>query len=158
MALRDLTKDSKGRNFLSIREPLQIFQKDFNSLFDHFFNGGMDLSSEFRFAPEMDVSETEQEIIVKADIPGVEEKDIDVSLTDDLLTVKGEKKMEKEEKEENFYRMERSHGSFQRCIQLPSKVDQEKVKASFKNGVLTITLPKNKEADKNVKKIEVKKS
>ena len=159
MTLREMTKGKKDKNFLSIREPLQIFQRDLNSLFEDFFHGGgLDFSSDFHFAPQMDVSETEKDIIVKADVPGVEEGDLDISLSNDLLTVKGEKKLEKEEKDKNFYRMERSYGSFQRCIQLPAKVMEDKVEASFKNGVLTITLPKSKEAEKNVKKIEVKKS
>ena len=157
--MSSLEKGKKDKSFLSVREPLHLLQRDLNSLFDDFFKGGsMDFSSEFRFAPQMDVSETEKEIIVKADIPGVDEKDLDISLSNDLLTIKGEKKMEKEEKDKNYYRMERSYGSFQRCIQLPSKIEEGSVNATFKNGVLTITLPKSKEAQKNIKKIEVKKS
>ncbi len=103
--------------------------------------------------PTVDVSETAKEIIVNAEIPGVEAKDIDVNLAGDVLTIKGERKREHEEKEENFHRIERSYGSFYRSLRLPSEVDGDKIKASYKKGVLRISLHKSKKA--TAKKIEI---
>jgi len=96
-------------------------------------------------------SETAKEIIVNAEIPGVEAKEIDVNLKGNVLTIKGERKREHEEKEENFHRIERSCGSFYRSLRLPSEVDGEKIKATYKEGVLRITMPKTKkEAGKKI--------
>ena len=94
------------------------------------------------WAPSMDVSETKEAFMVKAEVPGMDPKDIQISLQEQLLTVKGEKHQEKEEKEERYYRMERSYGSFTRTVRLPVAVDGTKVTAAFKNGLLTVTLPK----------------
>ena len=93
---------------------------------------------------------------VTAELPGVDEKDVEVTLTDDLLTIKGEKKREQEKKEEAYHAVERSYGSFARSLRLPFAVDQSKVDAKFKKGVLTITMPKPPEAQKSAKKIEIK--
>ena len=98
------------------------------------------------WAPSVDVSETKENILVKAEVPGMNPKDIDISLANDILTIKGKKQQETEEKEENYHRIERSYGSFSRSIRLPRDVIGEKIKASYKNGVLTITLPKSEEA------------
>jgi HSP20 family protein len=103
--------------------------------------------------PTVDVSETEKEIIVSAEIPGVEAKNIDVNLDGSVLTIKGERKREREEKEESFHRIERSYGSFYRALQLTSEVDGERIKATYKKGVLRITLPKTKR--ETGKKIEI---
>jgi HSP20 family protein len=108
-----------------------------------------------QFWPQVDVTETEKDIKVSADIPGVEPKDIDVSLEDGMLTIKGEKKYEREEKEKGQYRMERSYGSFERAIELPAEVDESKAKAEFKKGVLRLTLPKRPGAPSRRKKIPV---
>ena len=94
------------------------------------------------WAPSMDVSETKDAVMVKAEVPGMEPKDIQISLQEQLLTIKGEKQQEKEEKEERYYRMERTYGAFTRSVRLPVAVDGSKVSASFKNGLLTVTLPK----------------
>jgi HSP20 family protein len=102
------------------------------------------------------VSETDKEIKVSAELPGMDEKDIDVSLTRDSLTIKGEKKQETEDKGEDYYRMERSYGSFTRSIPLPIEVDTDKVQATFKKGVLEITLPKTARAIQETRKIPVK--
>ena len=105
------------------------------------------------FEPKVNVSESEKEIVVSAELPGMDDKDIDVSLSKNELTIQGEKK---EEKEESYYRMERPYGSFKRTLPLPCEVEADKVEAQFKNGVLTITLPKTPEAIKETKKIKVK--
>lgn len=105
--------------------------------------------------PTLDVSETKNDYVIKAELPGIDPKDIDISLTNDLLTIKGEKKQEKEEKEENYHLIERSYGSFTRSIRLPGQVQSNKINASFKNGVLKVTLPKTEEAKKKEIKIKV---
>ena len=94
------------------------------------------------WSPKLDFSETKEAFVMKGEIPGVEPKEIEVSLEGQMLTIKGEKRQEKEEKDEQHYRMERSYGSFVRSVQLPAAVDGSKVTAAFKNGVLTVTLPK----------------
>ena len=101
------------------------------------------------------MTETDKEVKVCAEIPGVDAKDIDVSVEDGTLTIKGEKKYEQEEKEKGQYRMERSYGSFERSIPLPTDVDESKAKAEFKKGVLRLTLPKRPGAQPRRKKIPV---
>ena len=143
--------------------PFASFQREMNRLFDNFF-GGFSLSPweplergvAASFTPRVDVTETAKEIKVSAELPGMEEKDIDVSLTHDTLTIRGEKKAETEEKAKDFYRMERSYGSFTRSVPLPVEVDTDKVEATFKKGVLEITLPKTAKALKETKKVAVK--
>ena len=94
------------------------------------------------WAPSMDVSETKDVVMVKAEVPGMDPKDIQISLQEQVLTIKGEKHQEMEEKEERYYRMERSYRAFTRSVRLPVAVDGSKVTASFKSGLLTVTLPK----------------
>ena len=128
-----------------------------NDLF-HWFLEDHDLpgfaTGEREWMPPFDVSETEGEIIVKAELPGMNVEDIDITLTDGLLTIKGERKMEKEDKRENYHRIERQFGSFSRSLNLGVNVKADSIDAGYKDGVLTVTLPKAEE-DKP-KKIEVK--
>jgi len=140
----------------SRRSELTGFRREMDRLLDRFFEGWPFRPSgqEGEWAPSMDVSETAKEMIVKAEIPGMDPKDIDVSVRGDILTVSGKRKEEQEEKGENFHRIERSYGAFSRSIRLPAEVDAGKVNATCKDGVLKINLPKTKEAA--VKKIEVK--
>jgi HSP20 family protein len=105
--------------------------------------------------PAMDVVESEKGYEITADLPGMDEKNIEVKVSDGVLTMKGERQEEKEEKKD-YYLQERSFGSFQRSFELPDSVDSEKIEASFKKGVLTVNLPKKAEAQKTAKKIEVK--
>jgi HSP20 family protein len=107
-------------------------------------------------APAVDVSEDEKSYKITAELPGLDEKNIDVSVSGDTLVLKGEKREEKEEKEKNRYISERSYGAFQRAFSLPDGVDRDKITAGFAKGVLTVTLPKTTEAQKQQKKIEVK--
>jgi HSP20 family protein len=107
-------------------------------------------------APSVDIAETEKAYELTADLPGMEEKNIEVKLVNGSLSIKGEKKEEKEEKKKDYYLQERRFGSFERCFTIPEGVDSEKIEASFKKGVLTVTLPKKAEAIKPEKKIEVK--
>ncbi len=106
-------------------------------------------------SPNFELTETDEAIQVTAELPGMEEKDIEVSIEEDLLTVKGEKKQEREEKKKTCYFSERSFGRFQRVVQLPAGIDREKVKAQFKKGVLQITLPKTERAKTERKQIPI---
>jgi HSP20 family protein len=107
--------------------------------------------------PSIDIAEDDKELTVTAELPGLTEKDIQVVLSDDLLTVKGEKKVEKEEKKKNYYMSERSYGSFERSFRLPDTVDASKLSADFENGVLTVRAPKRAGAAKTAeKKIAIK--
>jgi HSP20 family protein len=123
---------------------LSTMKKEMDRVFDRFWDADFPhLPSMGDWAPAMDVSETKDAIMVKAEVPGMESKEIQLSLQDQLLTLKGEKKQEKEEKEEHYYRMERSYGAFVRTVRLPATVDGSKVTATFKNGLLKVTLPKS---------------
>jgi len=141
---------------------LHPLQREMNRLFDNFF-GGFDMTPfrgfedrEGAFFPSVDVKETEKELVVKAELPGIEEKDIEVFVTDDVLTIKGEKKQEKEEKEKGYYHVERTYGTFHRQIPLPSGVDTGDVHAGFKNGVLTVKIRKTETAKEKRKKVAIK--
>jgi HSP20 family protein len=139
--------------------PFGLLRQEMNTLFDNFSRGfEMEpfMGRFSTFSPSVDVKESDKEIKVSAELPGMEDKDINVSLTKDSLTIKGQKKEEKEDKGKDFYKMERSYGSFMRTIPLPSEIDTDKVKAEFRKGVLTVTLPKTAKAIKETKKISVK--
>jgi HSP20 family protein len=110
---------------------------------------------EGEWLPALDLTETPSDIVVKAEVPGLDSKDVDISLSDRILTIKGEKKQEREQKEENYHLVERSYGSFARSIHLPADVNSEKISASYKNGVLKIVLPKSEQARKKEVKIKV---
>ncbi len=105
--------------------------------------------------PSLDVSETKGEIVVKAELPGIDPKEIDLSLSDGVLSIKGEKRQEKEEKEADYHLVERSYGSFTRLVRLPKDVKGDKISATYKDGVLRVTLPKSEEAKKKEIKIKV---
>ena len=123
---------------------LTTLQKEIDRLFERFWEPRWDefpaLAGEW--TPSLDLSETKDALVVKAEIPGIDPKEIEVSLQDQVLTIKGEKRQEKEEKDEHYFRMERSYGGFVRSIRLPVPVDGSKVSATFKNGLLTVKLPK----------------
>lgn len=113
--------------------------------------------SSFDFAaPAIDVTEGETAYKITAELPGISEKDVEVSVTGDVLVLKGEKRQEREEKEKNRYLSERAYGAFQRSLPIPDGVDRDAIAAEFSKGVLTVTLPKSKEAQKQQKKIEIK--
>ncbi len=160
MSIRDLIPSKFTRKEVPVRrvdDPFRSFISEVHDLFDRFFS---DLAVEptiFRseFIPKVDLVEEEKEYVLKAELPGLSEKDIDVSMDESCITIKGEKKEEKEESKKGYYYAERSFGSFQRVIPLPGDIDRDKVKATFKNGLLTVHLPKSKEALKEVKKITV---
>ncbi len=139
--------------------PAVTFQRALNNLFDDFFSGFEVSPFEEKFGsfnPKVDMTEDEKEIKITAELPGLEEKDIEVNLSRDILTIKGEKTQEKEEKGKETYYSERSYGSFTRTLQIPSEVEQDKIDATFKKGVLNITLPKVAKPVEQQKKIQIK--
>ncbi len=135
---------------------LTTLREEMDKMWNRFFGGEWPSLETFRgeWAPSVDVSETKDSVVVRAEVPGLEPKDIDISLSNDVLTIRGKKEQEKEEKEENYHRIERSYGSFSRSIRLPREVQGNKIKANYKNGVLRITLPKSKEAKEIKIKVE----
>lgn len=118
-------------------------KREMDRLFDRFFESPWtELPALGEWTPALDVTEGKDALTVKAELPGVDIKDVGVSLEGDMLTIKGEKEQKKEEKDERQHRLERSWGAFMRSVRLPAPVDGSKVTAAFKNGVITITLPK----------------
>jgi HSP20 family protein len=131
-------------------------RSEMDRLWDEYFGPGRRAFQpmEEAWMPAVDVSETADKVTVKAEIPGMEAKDIEISMVGDTLTIKGEKKVEREEKDENYHMVERSYGSFSRAMKLPAVVEADKVEATYKNGVLTVVLPKKEEV--KPKAIEIK--
>ena len=133
--------------------------REINRVFDDFGkmpSFGLGAERPGLLSPRTDVTESDDEIQVTAELPGVTEADIDVSLSDDMLTIKAEKKSEKEEKDKERHVVERSYGMFQRSLRLPYAVDTDKIRAEYRNGVLTVTLPKPPETQVKARRIEVK--
>jgi len=151
--------------------PFENLRREIDRLFED-FDGGMWRSrlgrslfdvqsswpreSTWAATPAVDVAETEKAYEINAELPGMDEKNIEVKFADGVLTIKGEKQEEKEEKKKDYYVSERSFGSFQRSFQVPDSVEADKIEATFKKGVLTVTLPKSAAAQKAAKKIDVK--
>jgi len=166
MIIKDLMPWQKRRGNLPLRRegehPFLSLQKEMNELFESFFRRGHmpsfgDLGDwQEDFTPHINVKESEKEIHITAELPGMDENDIDVMLTGDALTLKGEKKEEREEKEKNYWHVERRYGTFHRVIPLPEGIDMEKVDATFKKGVLHISISKKEQVDSSVKKITIK--
>jgi HSP20 family protein len=130
-------------------------QNRVNSLLQEFNRGENDALTTAAFVPPVDIYEDEHKIVLKLEVPGLTEKDLDIQLENHTLTVKGERKFEKEEKEENFHRIERRYGSFYRAFTVPNTVDSESVKAGYDAGVLKIELAKRAEAKPKQIKVAV---
>ena len=127
------------------------FRREIDNMYDQFFEPNF-LPSTFLFGkdkwiPKLDISKGKKDITIKVEVPGIEAKDFDVSLNGRILTVKGEKKSEQKEKEETYYRVERSYGYFSRTVELPAEVEQNNVEASYKRGILKIKLRKTKSSE-----------
>ncbi len=137
---------------------LSTMQERVNKLFEdvmkppYHSDEGLGMSA---WAPAVDIYETDKEIVMKAELPEMQEKDIDIKVEENILSVSGERRMEKEVKEENYHRIERSYGSFHRSFTLPRTVDRENIKASYKDGVLKVVLPKKEETKPKQIKIDV---
>ncbi|MGA7351792.1 MAG: Hsp20/alpha crystallin family protein [Acidobacteriaceae bacterium] len=136
------------------RDALSL-QNRLNSLFQEYNRGEGDALSTAAFVPPVDVYEDEHKMVLKLEVPGMKESDLDIQLENNVLTVKGERKFEKEEKEENFHRIERRYGSFYRSFTIPSTVNPDSVKASYEAGVLKVELEKRAEAKPKQIKVEV---
>lgn len=162
MSFRDLlpTHPKRGEGVRHhAYHPISTLRSEMDKLIDDFdfptvWGNGLEQSSLMR----TDISETEKFIEVAAELPGLDEKDIAISLRDDCLTIRAEKENKKEEEGRDFLRTERTYGSFNRSFILPCAIDEEKIKASFKNGILNIELPKAKSAVKAERKIAIKSS
>lgn len=158
----------RAENTVARREessPLPELHRRMNDVFEDFFTDfervalgpvfGRGWSRDGTDLPRVNVEETDRDVIVTADLPGLEEKDVQVTVDDDVLTIRGERKDEREEKRKDYHLMERSYGLFQRTLPLPAGVDQDQIKAALKKGVLTVTLPKRPEARADRKTIRI---
>ena len=163
MAEKAKEKESKAVSPWRPFGELTTWERDMDRMLDDFF--GRRVRSwwpeRFRFdemevrPPAVDIFDEKDDIVVKAELPGMEKDNIEVNLTDRTLTIKGEKKKEEEVKKENYYRSERSYGSFLRTLELPKEVQSDKVKAAFKNGILEIRMPKTEDAKAKEVKVQV---
>jgi len=163
-------ESGNGKQVPSVFESLTGLRDEMNHLFDEFFTGSeRRMPSVFRsyepgwllgarrgeMTPAVDVSEDDKAITMTAELPGMKDKDVEVVLRDDMLTVRGEKKSEREEEKENYYLSERRYGSFERTFRLPETADAEHIKAAIEDGILTVTVPKKPEARTAEKKIKI---
>jgi HSP20 family protein len=134
---------------------LSTLQGEVNRLFDSTFKANTGSSALTAWAPAVDIYETENELVVKADLPDLSEKDIDVLVENNMLSIRGERKFDQTVEEDNFLRVERSYGAFSRSFSLPNTVNAEAVQASYKNGVLKVELPKRPESKPKQVKVNV---
>lgn len=168
MAITDLIPWKRDESRLPVRRRQEEdtffdLRSQMNRMFDEFFEQPFGLNSFFgetsmvrEFTPSVDVNETDKDIRVIAELPGMEPEDIDISLDRNALRIRGEKRADKEEKGKHYYRVERSYGSFQRVIPLPCEVDEDKIDATYKRGVLKVMLPKAKPAQEISRRITIK--
>jgi HSP20 family protein len=157
---RQDTKTQYADPFTQIRQEIdKVFDSAFKGLGFPSIGLGRELSPMAQtdwLKPTLDIGASDKEYTISVELPGVDENEIQVELGNDTLKIKGEKKQEKEEKERNYYRMERSYGSFQRTLSLPEDADQDDIKAVYKNGVMSITIPRKAASKTEAKQIEVK--
>lgn len=139
--------------------------QEMDRIFDNFFNDafgraplGTAMASMSPLALQLDISETDKAYVVTAELPGLEEKDVDITLTDGILTLKGEKQQEEEKEGKTFHRIERRYGSFKRTLQLPGDADENAINATMRNGVLQIEIGKSEKAEPASRKIEIRKA
>ncbi|HLT91134.1 MAG TPA: Hsp20/alpha crystallin family protein [Woeseiaceae bacterium] len=150
------------RSLESFRDSIASLHREMDRLFESLWQDGFGLSplagdwTRLEPVPRLDVSEDDKGFTVKVDLPGMDEKNVDVTLTDRVLTIRGRREEDTESKDKDYYRRERTFGAFRRSIEIPAEVDVSKISASFKKGVLTIELPKTPAAQEKVKRIEVK--
>ena len=158
MNLKSLIPVGRQRGVARTDNPFVSLQNEIDRLFDDFTRGFPSLSmgngGMTAMVPTMDVAETDKEIEITAELPGLEEKDVQINVADNILTIRGEKKAEKEQKDKNYRMVERSYGAFERSLELPEGVNADAIKANIDKGVLKVTVPKP--APAQVKKIEVK--
>lgn len=148
------SKQTSGTTPVRITDPWSAMRQDMSDLITNFWGGSERLLPSSSFAPEMDISEADNNFELRMDIPGMEAKDLDIQVHGNTVTVSGQRKEEKEEKGKTFHRIERRSGSFSRTVTLPCDVTEKEVAAEYTNGVLTVILPKCEES--RPKKIAVK--
>jgi HSP20 family protein len=153
MKHKSLIPVGRDRNATGVFNPFFSLQREVDQLFDD-FTRGWPTGGASELMPSTDVTENDKEIQITAELPGLEEKDVQINVADGVLTIKGEKKAEKEEKDKNYRLVERSYGCFSRSIELPAGVNPDSIKATIAKGVLTVVVPKP--APAQVKKIDVK--
>lgn len=168
MALRDLIIRNLNGNkssYINSISPQSFFDNDVDRLFDTLWNNFDVIPSRVlkgkpnvSFSPDINISEDDKSIEVKAELPGIDEKDINVTLDKGLLTIEGVKNNETTDKNKDFHRVECSYGKFSRTIRVSEEVEVENIKAGFKNGVLKVSLPKTQPSKSDVRKIEIKSS
>jgi len=139
------------RNLISTQDQ---FNRLFNETFSRFFTGA-DGGEAKPWSPAVDIYENDHNLVLKAELPGIDPNDVEIRVEDEVLYLKGQRKFEKDVKEKNYHRIERAYGSFQRTFTLPSFVDANQVAADYKNGILTLTMPKREEAKPKTIKIQV---
>jgi HSP20 family protein len=157
MNLKSLIPIGRGRGSLWTRnyDPFTSLQREIERVFDDFSRGYPAFgATTTELTPKMDVTETAKEFELTAELPGLEEKDVEVNVADNILTIRGEKKAEKEQKEKDYRMVERSYGSFSRSLELPDGVDPDAIKATITKGVLKVTVPKP--APAATKKVDIK--
>lgn len=146
--MNSITRWDPFRNLSSLQEQV-------NRLFESNFQGQADKSALTTWAPAVDIYETENELVLKAELPDIDEKDLDVRVENNMLTIRGERKFESKVKEDSYLRVERTYGSFSRSFSLPNTVNTEAIKAEYAKGVLTVELPKRAESKPKQVKISV---
>lgn len=166
MALKDLIVRNKNKDVVERsewRHPFESFQREIDRVFNGFFDDFGGFGSDFfglgrgdSFSPRIDVSQDKNGLNIAAELPGMDEKDIEVSLKDGLLLIKGEKTHDDKKEGKDYYHVERSYGSFQRSIRVPEEVDPDRIEASFKKGLLKIKLPKSEKEQEKARRIDVK--
>ena len=153
---------------LRLHDPFAQFHQEIDRMFDNFFRGfslpsmgfgreRTSLSQTEWLKPTLDIAANDKEYAISVELPGVDEKDVELELADETLVIKGEKKQETERKEQNYYRMERSYGSFQRVLSLPEDAEQDGIVAAYKHGILTITIPRKAKPATKAKRITLNK-
>ncbi len=155
---KEVVKTEPSRPLSPFEEMEKRFEEFFRrpfSMLGHSWMPGLRLSEIAEVSPTVDVFEEGNDIVVKAELPGMKKEEIDVNITDNAITISGEKKKEEKVEKKNYFRMERSYGSFTRSFRLPAEIQTDKVKANFKDGILEIRAPKTEEAKQKEKKIQI---
>jgi HSP20 family protein len=163
---KDPERSSRGEIAPRYSDPFGALRSEMDRLFDSFMGGlptfpsmfGPSSTRGFALMPSMDIKETDKEISIEAELPGLDEKDVSLTIQNGVLTIEGEKKFEHEEEKENYHVMERRYGGFQRSLRIPDTVNEDKIDARFDKGVLKVVLPKRPEVAAEQRKIEIKKS
>jgi len=156
MNLRSLVPSRDNGNAARGAAPISLFgslYRDIDRLFEEFTRGPVVGQAQVNLVPSIDVTETDEEIVLSAEMPGLERGDVEISIEDDVLTIRGEKKIEEEKDDKNYHVSERAYGMFYRALQLPPGVDASKIQATMTNGVLKVAIPKPAKAQP--KKVEV---